>query len=299
MSADAHGNLGGKHLVVFGCGYVGTEVARQALARGADVTALTRNDANAAILRAAGMKTIAADLASDSWHGQIEGGVDFVLNCVSSGGDGIEGYRRSYVEGMASLLKWARTRGAVDTIVYTSSTSVYPQGDGARVDEFAATDGAGERAQLLLAAEELLRASEGACARWIILRLAGIYGPDRAHLIEQVRAGQVSGRGEHRLNLAHRDDIAAAVWAAFGAPASVRNEIFNVADDGAAPKATIIAWLAAKLGVPLPRFTGEPTVGRRSVTPDRVIVNDKIKKTLSWQPRYSTFREGYEKILSR
>ena len=89
------------------------------------------------------------------------------------------------------------------------------------------------------------------------------------------------------------------MWAAFGAPASVRNEIFNVADDGAAPKATIIAWLAAKLGVPVPRFTGEPTVGRRSVTPDRVIVNDKIKKTLSWQPRYSTFREGYEKILSR
>ena len=148
-------------------------------------------------------------------------------------------------------------------------------------------------------AEALLRASTVACARWFVLRLAGIYGPGRAHLLEQVRGGEVSGRRDHRLNLAHRDDIAEAILAAFGAPPAVKNEIFNIADDGAAPKAEIAAWLAARLGVPAPRFSDEPAVGRHSITPDRVIVNAKIRKMLGWRPRYPTFREGYENILSR
>ncbi len=117
MTANAHGNLSGKHLVVFGCGYVGSEVALQALAGGAQVTALTRNEAKASVLRAAGATTIVADLASLDWHGQIAGSADFVLNCVSSGGVGLEGYRHSYVAGMESLLTWARTRGAAGTIV--------------------------------------------------------------------------------------------------------------------------------------------------------------------------------------
>jgi len=299
MSADAHGNFSGKHLVVFGCGYVGAEVSRQARRRGMRVTALTRNESKAATLHTEGIETVVADLATDAWHGRIEGGVEYVLNCVSSGGGGIDGYRRSYVDGMSSVLDWARTRGPVSTLVYTSSTSVYSQGGGARVDESAATEAAGDRAQLLVAAEDQLRASVGACARWFVLRLAGIYGPGRHHLLNQVRAGMVAGRNDHRLNLIHRDDICAAVWAALDAPPEVANRTFNVADDGAATKAEITAWLAGRLGITPPGFIDEPTNGRRAMTPDRVIVNDKLKAELGWRPRFHTFREGYENLLSR
>ncbi|MCX6951016.1 MAG: NAD-dependent epimerase/dehydratase family protein [Verrucomicrobia bacterium] len=299
MTSDAEGNFSGKRLVIFGCGYVGAEVARAAVARGCRVTALTRNEAKAAALRAEGVEVVVADLATDAWHGQIAGGADGVLNCVSSGGGGIDGYRRSYVEGMASVLAWARRRGEAGTMIYTGSTSVYPQGGGARVDETAPTDGAGERARILVEAESLLRANDGACARWFVLRLAGIYGPGRHHLLEQVRAGEVAGKGDYRLNLIYRDDIAAGVWAAWGAPATVANEVFNLADEGAATKAEIVTWLAGRLGVPVPRFTGEPAAGRREVTPDRVIVAAKAREVLGWRPRFPTFREGYEKILSR
>jgi nucleoside-diphosphate-sugar epimerase len=135
--------------------------------------------------------------------------------------------------------------------------------------------------------------------RWFVLRLAGIYGPGRHALLEQVRSGAVSGLGDHHLNLIHRDDIAAAVAACFGAPADIAGEIFNVADDGRARKAEVVAWLAEQLGVPLPRFTGVPAGGRRAVTPDRVIVNAKAKSMLNWRPRYPTFREGYASLLSR
>jgi nucleoside-diphosphate-sugar epimerase len=118
-------------------------------------------------------------------------------------------------------------------------------------------------------------------------------------LVDQLRegAGEVAGQGEHRLNLAHRDDIAAAIWAAFDAPADVPGGVFNVADDGAAPKAEVVAFVAARLGVPEPRFTGQAAGGRRRVTPDRVIDNDKLKRVLGWAPRFPTYREGYSAIL--
>ena len=297
MSADAHGNIAGKRLIIFGCGYVGTAVAREAVARGMKVTALTRNVAKAAALEAEGVESVVADLASHEWHSRVPGSPELVLNCVSSGGGGLENYQRSYVQGMCSVLEWARERGASGTFIYTGSTSVYPQDGGVRVDEAASTENPSERAGVLLAAEHLLRASRGACQRWFILRLAGIYGPGRHHLIEQVRVGEVVGRADCHLNLIHRDDICAAIFAAFTSSPEIANEIFNVADDGAAPKGELMTWLAAQMRLTNPRFIGLQMEGRRPVTPDRIISNARIKRLLGWLPRYPSYREGYAAIL--
>ena len=299
-------NFSGKRLVVFGAGYVGSALAQSAATRGLQVTALTRNPAKAAPLASAGIETIVADLAATDWHSRIAPGADFVVICVGSGGGGPEGYRHSYVAGMRSVLAWVG-REPASTLVYTSSTAVYPQEGGVTVEETAPTGGPAETTQLLLEAENLLLASGGldggvpppfsspTAARAFVLRLAGIYGPGRHHLLDALRtgAGEIAGRGDHRLNLIHRDDICAAIWAALTAPATVPGGIFNVADDGAAPKSEVVAWLAARLGVPPPHFTGAPTEGRRRLTPDRVIANAKLKHTLGWRPIYPTYREGY------
>ncbi|MDQ5979325.1 MAG: hypothetical protein QG602_2299, partial [Verrucomicrobiota bacterium] len=114
--------------MIFGCGYIGTAVARVALAAGATVEALTRNPEKAAALRAAGLSSVVvAELGSTEWHAQIAPAPDFVVNCVSSGGP--DQYWQSYVVGMQSIVSWAAKAGPIGTMVYTSSTSVYPQGD--------------------------------------------------------------------------------------------------------------------------------------------------------------------------
>jgi len=289
-----------KRLVIFGCGYVGTAVALEAMAHGIAVTALTRNAANAVVLREQGIEVITADLADQAWHERIPVAPDFALNCVSSGGAGIAGYERSYVRGMESVIAWARRVGPVGTLVYTSSTSVYPQGGGIEVDEEAPTGGAEstERARLLLAAEDMLRAAPPACRRWFILRLAGIYGPGRHHLLEQVKQGEVSGLAAMRLNLIHRDDIVTAIMACFAAPAAVANAVFNVVDDAPTAKAEVVAWLAERLAQSPPRFTGQPVGGRRELTPDRVVRNGRVKAALGWQPRFPSYRDGFAKLVS-
>lgn len=293
--------IAGKRLVIFGCGYVGSALARAAGVAGASVEALTRNPEKAAALRAAGLaKVMVADLSTDVWHGQIAGGADFVVNCVSSGGP--DAYRQSYVGGMQSVLAWAEKGPApVGTFVYTSSTSVYPQGEGMVVDETAPAEGATPNGAIIRESEtHLQHAPASAVRRHFILRLAGIYGPGRHHLLDQLRAGtgQLGGSGAHTLNLAHRDDIVTAILACLGAPATVGSGLFNVADSAPALRAEVVGWLAARLGRPVPGFDGSATTRRGGAPmPDRIISNTRIQQVLGWRPQYPDYRAGFEAIL--
>jgi nucleoside-diphosphate-sugar epimerase len=271
------------HLVVFGCGYVGSAVAERALADGMRVTALTRNSATAASLRRKGVKTVVGSLEADAWHADIRG-VDFVLNSVSAADPSAAGYRRSYVDGGRSILRWAqRLARPVDTLVYTSSTGVYPQGGGVRVDESSPVAESSASTQLLIEAEKLfLGADPGSVGRAIVLRLAGIYGPGRHSILDQLRAGArtINGRGDHRLNLVHRDDIVAAVLAAFRAPREIGSEVFNLSEP--------------------PEFdTTAPSIRRGGAgVPDRIIDSSKARRLLKWEPLHRDFRSGYEKLAS-
>lgn len=295
-------SFSGKRLVIFGCGYVGMALARAALSAGARIEALTRNPEKAAALRALGLaKVVVAELSSSMWHGQIAGGPDFVVNCVSAGG-GPDGYRQSYVAGMQSILAWTGAGGPpVGTLVYTSSTSVYPQGEGMMVDETAPAEGGTPNGRTIRESEILLQ-NAPACAvrRYFILRLAGIYGPDRHHLLDQLRTGAdtLGGSGAHHLNLAHRDDIAAAILACLDAPPAVVNEIFNVADTAPALRGEVVRWLATRLGRPVPAFDGGTTTRRGGQPmPDRVISSEKIQRVLGWRPQFPDYRAGFADIL--
>ena len=303
--------------MVFGAGYVGGALARRAVAAGWSVTALTRNAETAAGLRAAGCAVVVADLAGDGWWSapELAGGAARVAVTVASGGGGPEAYRRSYVEGLRSVVGWARNRAATrggggaggvggggeGSLIYTSSTTVYPQDGGVRVTEADPVGGEAETTRALIEAERLAGEWPGAAT---VLRLAGIYGPGRMHLVEQVRGGEVAGRAEAHLNLVYRDDILDAMEAVWEAgerrgAGGEGAEVFNLADQGAATKGEVAAWLAERLGVAAPRFTGLPAGGRRAVTPDRSVDAGRAAAVLGWRARHRTFREGYAEMLGR
>ncbi len=293
------------HLVVLGCGYVGSAVAAEARARAWRVTALTRNRERAAALRADGIHVLEADLASRDWHAQAPRDAAFVLNAVSSGGGGAAGYRHSYVEGMRSVVEWARG-AAPATFVYTSSTSVYPASEGATVDEGSPVGDGSETVAALLEAESLARGAD-AFRRAFILRLSGIYGPGRHHLLDQLRSGAkiLPGAGGHRLNLIFRDDIVRAVFACFEAPPRVGGRTYNLSSDTAPTKREVVAWLARELGIEPPEFAGAtgpappgPVPRRAGRVADRFISSPRIRAELGWSPQAPDFTAGYRRILA-
>jgi nucleoside-diphosphate-sugar epimerase len=294
----------GDSLLILGAGYVGEAVARAGLARGWRVGALTRNEQRLAELRELGAEGFLADLAEGDWSAAVGGGWSFAVNCVGSGGAGVESYRRSYVEGMRATVAWA-AQAKPKVLVYTSSTSVYPQTGGVAVDETASTEPSNERAALLLETERLaLGGSRAEGERRYVLRLAGIYGPERHYLLDQLKAGEtvLAGDGDRRLNLIHRDDIVAAIFACLDAGPDRPDGVFNVASDEAPRKQEVVAWLAEQIGAVRPEFLGraDPRAKRRGVKmPDRVIVSERIRREMGWRPRFPTFREGYADLLGR
>jgi len=286
---------------IFGCGYVGTALAEYLIEQGVRVGALTRNVEKAARLRELGpVEVIEAQLDSSTWHAQVRGQYEAVVNCVSSAGGGLDGYRKSYVDGQCSILEWAKSQ-TIRTYVYTSSTSVYPQDGGVTVDESADTSAAPPTGQVLLQSEAMLADAEQ-MDRWFVLRLAGIYGQGRHFLLNQLREanGEIPGSGEYAMNMIHLEDIVSAISAALSGEAA--SGIYNIVDDAPVTKSEVLTWLAEAMGLPVPAFNpdkvSERLKRRGGRMPHRYVSNAKARAQLGWQPKYPSYRDGYAGWLS-
>ena len=298
-------------VIIFGCGYLGTALAKHLLNQGVRVAALTRNAEKAAYLRKmvaelrtgykqAAIEVIEGDLDSNDWHGRVQGRYEAVVNCVSSAGGGLAGYQKSYVDGQRSILEWSKSQ-SIRSYVYTSSTSVYPQDDGVLIDESADTSGAPATGQLLLKSEAMLAKSD-IFPKWYVLRLAGIYGEGRHFLLNQIRQakGEIPGSGEYAMNMIHLEDIISAICAALCGEAA--SDVYNITDDAPTIKAEVMAYLAEAMELPKPVFNpkkvSERLKRRGGRMPHRYVSNKKARVALEWSPNFPSFREGYASLLN-
>jgi len=303
-------------MIILGSGYIGLALAQYALAAGEPVSALTRNVVRAGELRALGVTVVVADLAGSDWHGALNPAGADIVNCVSPSSPGVEGYRHSFLAGHASIRSWmvkslARDGRPVRSAAFTSSTAVYPQTDGNWVDENTPVQlsalGPGG-AVLREAEEQWLALSPHLARRTWILRLAGIYGPGRHHLLDALLTGEKSfpGGGSHWVNLIYRDDAVAAIQACITARPEISGGIFNAADNEPVRKDELVRWIAQRLGQDPAALTFDSnqnarTVHRRTasgVIPDRKISSAHLQKALGWRPLCHSYQAGYETILN-
>lgn len=290
-------------VIIFGCGYVGTALAHSLIARGIRVGALTRNPERAGELRRKGVsEVIVADLNSVEWLDALSESYASVVNCVSSAGGGLDGYRKSYVEGQKRILEWVATQ-TISSYVYTSSSSVYPQDGGGWVDEEADTSGAPPTGKVVLESERLIESNAHLDAPWYILRLSGIYGPERHFLLNQLKEGSgvIPGRGDYHMNMIHLSDIVSAILAAL--TGVVPSGIYNICDDEPVTKENVLNYLAEQLDLPVPEFDPDnipPRLQRRGGRmPDRRVSNRKAKAQLGWEPVYPSYEEGYAALIEK
>ncbi len=287
-------------VLIVGCGYVGLPLGAELVRQGHQVWGLRRSAAAADELTAAGIVPVQADITRPETFSAAPAGCDWVVQCVSASGGGVQEYRQVYLEGTRNLLSWLRAHPP-QKLVYTSSTSVYGQSDGSWVQETSATEPDAETARVLLQTERLLlSAAEQPGLPVVILRCAGLYGYGRGYWLRQFLSGsaRIEGRGSRFLNLLHRDDAVGVVQAALKAGRA--GDIYNAVDDAPVSQRAVIEWLAAALHRPLPPSAPEESseVRKRGVTNKRVS-NRKLKQELRYAFKYPTFREGYTAELRR
>lgn len=281
-------------VLIVGCGYVGLPLGAELARRGHEVFGLRRTIDGAGELHAAGLTPVVGDVTELRTLCALPGPFDWVVNTVSSSKGGADVYRSVYVEGTRNLLSWL-AGSAVTKFIYTSSTSVYAQTDGGEVTEESPADPEAETGKLLVETENLLlAAARERSFPAVVLRVAGIYGPERGHLFQQYLRDEarLSGDGSRLLNMIHRDDVIGAAIAALerGEP----GRVYNVADDEPVAQVEFFRWLAGQLRKPLPPFaSAEESANRKRGVTNKRVSNRRLREELGCVLKYPTFREGY------
>lgn len=284
--------------LLIGCGYVGTPLAKRLVELGHEVWGVRRTAQASADLEATGVHMVAADISQPGALDALTGNFDWVVNLVSSDKGGPPEYRKVYVEGNRNLIEWARKQ-PLKKLVYTSSTSVYAQNDGSAVKESSPTEPTTETSQILLEAEKLVLSATPATPA-VILRVSGIYGPDRGHLFKQYvkNEAKIPGQGARVVNMIHRDDLVEVIVAALKNGRT--GEIYNAVDDEPVTLLHFYRWLAETLGKWMPPFVSEEEAGeRKRALTSKKVQNRRMKVELGVQLKYPTFRQGYTAEIRR
>jgi len=285
-------------VLIVGCGYVGSELARQLVADGVRVFGVRRDPTGLPD----GVVPVAADVTDPaSLRAALPHEVDAIVYAVSPATRSGDAYRRAYVDGLRHVV--ATIAGASSRfpgrLILVGSTGVYGTSDGSRVDEDTPPAPSDPPGEALLEAEAAARALG---TPGVVLRLGGIYGPGRDRTIRQVRSGNADcpepGRFGNRI---HRDDAAGAVRHLLAVPDPA--PVYLGVDLDPADLRDVYRWIARTTGVadpcrdePRPGGAGAPKATRRGTNKR---CSSARLVTSGFRFRYPTFREGYAALLEQ
>lgn len=282
--------------LIFGCGYLGFRVAMRWRDRGDTVFALTRSSERAAQLNDAGILPLIGDVTQPEAFPAFPQ-CDTVLHAVGFDRQAAPTKSEVYVDGLRNVLD--AVSGRCGHFLHVSSTSVYAQHDGETVDEDSPCQPVSEGGQICLKAEALIHAAvrQGQPGRATILRLSGIYGPQRLLArLDAIRQNKLlPGNPEAWLNLIHVDDTATAVMTAADSPPSrslnVGVSTFLITDDRPVQRREYYERLAAQVGARSVRF--DPSIdARHSHGSGKRCSNRRMHQLLQVQLQYPDITTG-------
>jgi nucleoside-diphosphate-sugar epimerase len=281
-------------VLIVGCGDIGMRAA-SVLGRGIHKLALSSSPARFAQLREQGITPIAGNLDEPATLTRLAGIAQRVVHLAPPPAEGeVEWWRDPRT---SALLRALRRRAAPPVVVYASTSGVYGDCAGARVDETRPINPNTPRAQRRADAEAAVRHyGRAAHARVTVLRVPGIYAADRpgGTPLERLRRGTpvLEAADDVYTNHIHADDLARAVIAALwrGRP----QRVYNVCDDTELKMGDYFDLAADRYGLPrpprVPRSTAAdhlPLVPLGFMSESRRISNQRMKRELGlrlWYP---------------
>ncbi len=288
--------------LIVGCGYLGSRLARRAKGQ-RHVSGLVRSAASEAALQAAGMPALRVDLdaACDPAARATIASAAQAAAVVYLAPPPDTGTADPRVQNFLDCLD--RTRPPA-VFVYISTTGVYGDAAGALVDETTPVAPGTDRARRRVAAE---RAVQSWCAargvRCVILRVPGIYGPQRLPL-ERLQRREPALRPEDAGpgNRIHVDDLVAAILLCCDHAAATG--IYNVTDGDHSSSTQYLQLTAAAAGLAPPPLVSMAEARERIpagmlsfLLESRRVDNRRLRQELGLQLRYPTLAAGVRASL--
>ena len=276
-------------VLIVGCGDVGGRLATQLLDADWQVYGLRRSIERLP----AGVIGVAGDLFSEQCPAQWPAGqIDYVVYSAAATEHDEAGYQAAYVDGLKNTLAWLKQHGQQPKrLLFVSSSGVYAQKDGEWIDETSPALSTNYSGRIILNAERVALDSGIAASA---VRLTGIYGPGREWLLGQVRKGyRVAVEPPLYGNRIHADDAAGLLAFLLEADRQGKalDDCYIGVDNAPAPLAEVVDWVRERLGIT--EWAAEASVRRAG---SKRCSNARAK-ALGWEPRYSSYREGYAAVL--
>lgn len=215
-------------------------------------------------------------------------------------------YRATYVAGLQNLVdaikankltKTTKTNEAtaetepidLPQLLFVSSTAVYDSNAQGCFDETSPTEPQRFNGQVLLEAENWLLAH---WPRALILRLSGIYGPNKQSLLTSIANGTttVPASPDFIANRIHIEDAARAILHLFD---HHEYGVFIGTDSEPMPLTDLYQQLAKLLNAPVPR-TGEPS----PMMGKKWLLNKKLLST-GFQLKWPNSVQGYQALIAK
>lgn len=301
-------------------GVIGGPLVRRLVAAGHEVTGMSRREAGAAGIRAAGAEAVVCDVFDTAALATAVAAArpETVVHELTSlppeldiRAKGVyDANNRIRDQGTANLVAAARAAGARRLVaqsiafIYEPSAGWVKSEDDPPMSSLAGEFGSSVRATLSLE-RQVLGAQD---IDGLVLRYGFFYGPGTSYAPDGYQASEVRrrrfpivGAGDGVFSFVHIEDAAVATVAACerGAPG-----VYNIVDDEPAP---IRDWLppyasavGAKRPLRIPKLVARLLAGAGVVafaTTLRGASNAKAKAELGWQPDYPSWRQGFEQAL--
>jgi nucleoside-diphosphate-sugar epimerase len=279
--------------LIVGCGYLGLRVAEQWQAAGEEVWVTTRSIDRARHLEQSGYRAMVVDVLNRPSLAALPS-VETVFWAVGHDRRAAASIDQVYVTGLGHVLD--ALPGGLQKFIYTSTTGVYGDFGGDWVDEDSPCHPQRSGGRASLAAEQLLGRH-----RWggkaVVLRMAGLYGPDRLPYLQTLVEGRpLDAPAQGYLNLIHVDDAARAVLAADQRAQIPR--VYLVSDGRPAERAAFYSELARLLAAPPPSFNASPnTPAAHRAAANKRISNARLLAELAPEFAYPSYREGLAAIV--
>jgi nucleoside-diphosphate-sugar epimerase len=280
-----------RHVLIAGCGYLGRRAADAWRQGGTVVSVITRSEAKAGELEAAGFDPMIADLGSPYLPGLPN--VDTVLWSVGFDRSAASTRQEVWIGGLTRLVE--HLPSSATRFLYVSSTGVYGESSGEEVDETTAAEPTTESGRCCLQAEQLLSHTfRESSVDLTVLRMAGLYGPDRLlRRVADLRAATpLSGQPDSFLNLIHIDDAVTAV-AELATGGSI--PLINVVNTGTLTREEYYSAVARLVDAPTPVF--DPAAVPARGGNKRVI--SSVRASLDLTYRFDDVRTGLRDAVSR
>jgi len=277
-----------RRLLVVGYGFLGSRVARMARSLGYDVAATSRKETKRGEIEAAGCRFHRFDIHSSADRLPA---FDAWVWCPAFDRSAGVSMHEGIVGGLMRALESAET--SPKHVVFTSTTSVYGQASGEWVDEESPCEPRTESGRAHVEAERrLLDWATDPRGIATILRLSGLYGPERIIRRKAIEASEpIACHPDTWLNLVHGDDAAAACLYALK---SSQSATYCISDDRPVLRREYYETLARLLNAPAPTFVSP---GPGEDAGDKRVSNRKARSELGWAPEYPDIESGLKAAI--